>query len=205
VFIAVLNGRSPIREERVEALPAPYLRYTHDGVSLQALGKREIHFPALVPRSHLYHQGTVQVGPGPPAELLDAVDIEAQALARYAEEKPRILSASVTRFLVRAAASDLVMSWLQREAEKSGKPMDPVMRDFIRGLLDSLLAALDRADVRCWNFLPAEVLVALESVPAGIQPVCLEMHGEGNRILRETRTIAVESGRISLVQFFVTD
>jgi hypothetical protein len=58
-------------------------------------------------------------------------------------------------------------------------------------------------DTRSWTLLPAEVLVAVVSAPAGFHEVELSLEGEQPRVL--TRQVMVEEAGFVVVPFFVPD
>ena len=124
-------------------------------------------------------------------------------MTRFEEERPRIMAACVTRLLIRSIATGAAATAVQHGVEKDGKKMDPLARSVVESIFDSILSKIDVPDLRCWNLLPADILVGLDAVPAGEHTVTLQMSGKGNRTLNEK--VTVKEGGLSVVQFFVTD
>jgi len=203
ILIAVMNGQAPIRVSRRTAIPAPLMSITRDGVSVDQLGIKEIHYPELVKRSHRFNRGVVGIGNQVSQQLVRGVDIESQALARFEEERPRIISATVTRLLTRAIIAGALSGAAQAAYERNqGKKMDGWAVFFMNVALDKALSSLDVPDCRCWNFLPAEILVGLVAAPPGEHTVTLQMSGTGGMNL--TAKTEVKAGQLSVVQFYVT-
>ena len=201
VLVVVMNGRAPIRVAQQTRIPAPLMNITHEGVSVAALGLKTVRYPALVRNSHRYHGGRLRIDGGDPRPLVQGVDIEGQALARFQDELPKIIAACVTRLLVRSVVSGAAASAIQ--GKEKGNEQDQFMRSMIEGFIDSALSTLDVPDLRCWNLLPAEILVRLEAAPAGKHTVSLEMtDGTGRTLQKE---VEVKPRGVTVVPFFVTE
>lgn len=204
-LVVVMNGRTPIRVEREIVLTPGQMQYSHDGVTMSAYGKKSIRIPELIPQSHRYRMGRIAIGSDVSMDLIRSVDIETQAMERFNEEKPGIITASITRFLIKAIASEVAAASLEksmRDEDKKEKE-NKALKDFFDSLMFATLDSLDVTDVRCWNFLPAEILVGLVPLPPGDHNVQLTMTGTGSP-LSQSKPITIKAGNLTVVLFFVT-
>ncbi|MFT5286931.1 MAG: hypothetical protein ACI8TQ_003106 [Planctomycetota bacterium] len=190
VLVVVMNGQAPVRKDQEHILGPTNLEYAHDGASMAALGRNSVIVPYLKSRSHLYSSGTATVD-GSTGDLVQVVDIETQAIARFEDELPQIVAATVVRYLVRHGAEAL--------AEEHG---DEDLANIVK-IFSFVAEALDLPDIRCWSLLPAEIMVSIQSAPAGANEVSIQMNGTGSKTMQQT--VQVEEGGIAVAMFFVTE
>ncbi|MFH2001540.1 MAG: hypothetical protein ABIK28_17790 [Planctomycetota bacterium] len=203
-LVLVMNGRVPIRVEKEVIVTGSDLNLEKDGVSMSTLGCKTIRYPELVTQSHRYRMGSLSVDNGAGMDLTRAVDIETQAINRFKDELPKIITACVTRFLTRAIISGAASSAIEEGlTSKDGTKPDPSVKAFFDALIFAALSELDVPDVRCWNLLPAEVFAGLVSLPEGDHQVSITMTGSGE--FRQSRPVTVKAGSMSMLIFYVTE
>ena len=110
-------------------------------------------------------------------------------LSRVAEENhrrqlPQIYQRTLIRASIRSAAAVVGTEALRRSSSRNSRSGVE-----IAGVIGGLLAmtALERADTRCWIFLPGQAHVALAKLPAGAFDATIEYLDDAGRII-DTRS-----------------
>ena len=132
-------------------------------------------FPDLVPAVGSYANAQTRID-GQLVTLDPVTNIGAELVREYAEIKPRIIAAAVTRMISRAVVAEGAR---QAGREIAGKDSGAAA---VAGLLTSfvaegLLVAADKPDTRSWTLLPEKVYVSRARVPAGVHQVDVNLGG----------------------------
>jgi len=210
LLVVVMNGRSPIKVEKQITLNLPDMSRSYQGVPFSALGQNTIRYPEMVRRSHIFRSGRLYIGNRLAANLVQAVDIEGQTMARFDEERGGIIAACMTRLIGRSIIKYGANELMKSENEKKGKQlteeekMQKDLRELLWGSIGLILEALDEPDLRCWRFLPAEILVGLEPAPSGERIVKVEMFGPSAAPHTIEQKVDIKPGKLTVVQFFVS-
>ena len=190
VLVVVMNGQVPIRQDFTYILGPADLAVSHEGTTMAAFGENSIVIPYLQPRSHLYTSGSASVIGGGTSELVQVVDIENQAIARFEHDLPKIIGATIFRYLVRHQVKKVAKD---KADEGVSKWVDA---------FSFVAEALDLPDLRCWSLLPAEIMVSIQPAPVGANEVRIQMNGQGSTT--QQQIVQVEEGGIAVAMFFVT-
>lgn len=200
VLLAAL-GRAPAKTvERVE-IPVSIVRAFHPEVGPHLAGWRLAKFPAVAPRPSAFHDAAAILPDGRRVPAAVVMDVEAQVLARFREERPEMLAKLFSRLAVRVGTVGLAVVTTHKEIRKHTE--QGALGDFLRknaawvagALTNAILDAVDKPDLRCWRHLPRVYRAARFALPAGERRITVEAFGPGGRRVIE-RTVTVEAGKI---------
>ncbi len=200
VLVVALSGRGPTKySERVGPIP---------------LGTIPVHFE--LPRLQKHPSGVegarleVLVGGADPGvmgtrrtERLALVeDLSSVAVENHRRMLPLIYARTVTRYAIKAGISAVVTEGLRRRAHDNDQKLVQIA-GVVGGLV--MLAMTERADLRCWVFLPGQARVALLDLPPGEHRtrVVYESYGGREAYASPWSTIQVkEDGLTSVVAHY---
>lgn len=130
-------------------------------------------YPELTPSGAPYDRGRLWIdGTEHPLEL--ASNLEAEIIAEYADLRPKIIGAAITRLIVRAAAAEAARAAGQQSKSNSG-----LVGFLAAAAVEGSMVAADRPDTRSWTLLPARVYIARVPVAAGAHHLEVEASGPG--------------------------
>jgi len=131
-------------------------------------------FPELVPASGSFTGVQSRVDNG--TIVTDAVtNIGTELVREYAEAKPKIIAAAVTRMISRAVAAEGARQAGRKMAGNSGGAA--LIGGLVSAVAEGALVAADRPDTRSWTLLPEKVYVSRARVPAGNHEVKVQLGG----------------------------
>ncbi len=111
-------------------------------------------------------------------------DLAGVLAADFAEQQPLLLAKSLLRGLAKYAVAKTVKDELKEEDEVLGE---------VAGLVANAgLSLLERADVRCWHLLPADLSVVRLRLPAGSSDLAVELPSRDFRPGRAMKVAPVE-------------
>lgn len=135
-----------------------------------------------------------------PPQIVDLNLVE--DLSRVAEENhkralPLIYQRTLIRALIRSGASFVATEALRRQSSHHDSDFVAFGATMV-GL--AALATLERADVRCWVFLPGQAHVALAKLPAGPFDATIEYLDSAGRVVdtRTTKDLTAEDAPAAL-------
>lgn len=120
-------------------------------------------------------------------------DLAGVLAADFAEQQPLLLAKSLLRGLAKYAVAKTVKDELKEEDEVLGE---------VAGLVANAgLSLLERADVRCWHLLPADLSVVRLRLPAGSSDLAVELPSRDFRPGRamEVGPVEVRPGGVTVV------
>lgn len=189
VLIVGLSGRGPTKvAERIGPIPI-YTWPVYFELPLLVGGSAEV--------------GGVRVvvdpiggsGGGATVQTLDVIeDLRSVATENHRRELPQIYARTYLRSSLKAAAA-FAATEVARSQTRGGGNRDLVtIGGILAGL--ALVAGTEKADLRCWTFLPGRADVGLLKLPAGRHVVRLEYLGRGGGVVYTTpgREIVIEHG-----------
>jgi len=127
-------------------------------------------YPALVASGNRARDASVRVA-GRRVATEPAADFASAVRSEYEDLKPQVIGAALSRLVARAAVAEGTRAGV-REASGSG-PLGLLAALLVEGTL----VGLDKPDTRSWTFLPGQVLVARQHVPAGEHEVLVDVEG----------------------------
>jgi hypothetical protein len=128
---------------------------------------------------------------GKAAPLEQVADFGREIRQEYAELKPRIIGAAISRMIVRAAAAEGVRQGTMAGGGSSGVA-------FLAAILtEFMLVAADKPDTRSWQFLPEKVHIHRSVLPTGTHQVEIQL-GPGNQGL-VTREVELPPGGFAAI------
>ncbi len=139
-------------------------------------------YPELVPSGSLFDHATMRVD-GLSVGMDLASDISAEIVDEYAELKPKIIGAALTRMIARAAAAEGTRAAGRQASEGGG-----IIGFLAAAAVEGTLVALDKPDTRSWTTLPARIYIGRTMVPAGSHQVQVVAGGPGGK---EVHTVDV--------------
>ncbi|MFP8870051.1 MAG: hypothetical protein VCB43_00665, partial [Myxococcota bacterium] len=108
--------------------------------------------------------------------VTDAVtNIGAELVREYAEAKPKIIAAAVTRMISRAVAAEGARQAGRKVAGNAGGAA--LIGGLLSAVAEGVLVAADRPDTRSWTLLPEKIYVSRARVPAGTHEVKVQLGG----------------------------
>jgi len=140
-------------------------------------------YPELVSSTRIARAARVRID-GRAMETEPAARYASAIRSEYEQWKPRILGAALSRLIARAAAAEGARLGIRRA---SGSGLLGLLAAL---LLEGSLVALDQPDTRSWSFLPGEVLIARQHVPAGEHEIEVEIEGIEEPVHRVPITIS---------------
>ncbi len=192
--VAEMNRAS--RERRT------YYRQHEDGV---IIGSTDVDvdlisfaWPAYDLDAHAVAAVTVEVSGSDAVETALIDDLSAIAARDFEEEKPKILVRMIARGLLKYIAV--------LKAEDAGEEAGGKVLGFLAKLGATVAATLtERADLRSWSLLPAELRIARFTLPAGTHVVSLSLVDEhGARRVLDLGQVEIRPGRLTIKTAFVT-
>jgi hypothetical protein len=139
--------------------------------------------PVVKVRATLTPHETSESNPPQIVDLNLVEDLSRVAEENHRRQLPQIYQRTLIRASIRSAASVVGTEALRRGSSR-GNREGVAVAGAIGGL--AALAALERADVRCWVFLPGRAHVALAKLPAGKFDARIEYLDAYGRVI-ETR------------------
>ncbi len=190
VLFVAFSGRGPTKVARRFG-PIPIYTYTVyfelpelEGGSAEADSVRVV-----------FESGPAGTAAGrPPIELSLIEDMRSVAMANHEAQLPLIYARAFLRSSLKAAAVTIGTEAARRGTSKKESAQAAVeIIGIIGGLL--YLTQTEKADLRCWTFLPGQAHVGLASLPPGEHSVRFE-YLRGGRLLYATpaRTMLVGAG-----------
>lgn len=134
-------------------------------------------------RATLTPRNVSEANPPQLVELNLIEDLASVAEENHRRQLPQIYQRTLIRASIRSAASVIGTEALRRSSSRGSREGVQVA-GVVGGLV--ALAALERADLRCWIFLPGQAHVALAKLPAGVFDAKIEYLDAGGRVV-ETR------------------
>jgi hypothetical protein len=179
ILVVVGLGRVPFKvPERIPIGVAIGIVAANVSGDLDVLSRsafKVVIFPELVPAQGSYTSLETRVDDhNVPTD--EVTNIGAELVREYAEIKPKIITAAVTRMISRAIVAE--------GARKAGREIAGADSGAaaVAGLLTSfvaegLLIAADKPDTRSWTLLPEKVYVSRSRVPAGTHEISVDLVG----------------------------
>ncbi len=196
IHVLVLCGRGPFR---VETRADPKDQAWADAMGLAqavwAVHKKRVAFPLLsavkIPALAFYRENPteVHVDVDGREEGVTAVvtDVEATAEAEFKAMRPEIIARALIRRAFKIAVTEGVKAAVRKgEKKESAKNVS----DLLVSLGGLLWISSERADLRCWDLLPASFQVLRLEVPAGVHTVTLRA-GLSGRPTGEPQSVRV--------------
>jgi hypothetical protein len=145
-------------------------------------------FPELVPPLGGYRSARTRVdGATVPMDLV--TDFGAELTREYAEIKPKIIAAAVTRLIARA----VVAEGARHAGKKLGGDGAEGVGLLVGALSEGLLVAADKPDTRSWTLLPNRIFVSRKRVSAGTHHVEVGL-GQGGQAWQSFTVDVQENG-----------
>lgn len=120
-----------------------------------------------------------------------AADISRGVMAEFEAERALVVARTIARGTAKLALTKGVERSLEEKNEVAG---------VIAGLIGNIGSVLlERADTRSWHLLPASLSVARVRLPAGEHALDIELNDFRGGVTSATRTVTVESGRITIL------
>jgi uncharacterized protein len=132
-------------------------------------------------------------------------DLSAIAARTFEEDKPRIIQ----RMLVRAVGKYALVKFGERKAEAAGSRFGGEWGARIAGGAarlggQAVASATERADIRSWSSLPAEIRVARFALAPGEHKVSLTVvDGSGQERVVDLGTVKIAAGKVAVRSAFV--
>ncbi len=179
LHVLVLCGRGPFR---VETTADPKDQAWADAMGLAqviwAAHRKHLAFPLLsavkIPALAFYKENPteVHVDVDGREEGVTAVvtDVEATADAEFKAMRPEIIARALVRRAFKVAVTEGVKAVVRKGEKKKARKN---LSDFLISLGGLLWISSERADLRCWDLLPASFQVLRLEVPAGVHTVTL--------------------------------
>jgi hypothetical protein len=185
VLVVALSGRAPTRTvERVGPIPI---------LSLPVY----LELPRLVTHPSLVKGARVWVEGGSEALELDLIeDLSAVAEENHRRQLPQIYARTVLRYILKASGTMVATEAVARRQSREDRDLVRVLGG-LAGL--GLLMATERADLRCWSFLPGQARVGLLSLEEGRHRITVEFTGLGGTIERREMEVEARSGQLRAV------
>jgi hypothetical protein len=153
-----------------------------DGLSLDKPGVLfTFAFPRCVRQERIVHRGTLVIDGMEAGEMAALDDLEATAFAVYEKELgPTLIKAAFRTYLKTVAQTKLA----------DGDDGKAIAFDVI----GKLFAAVDRADTRSWQTLPAEIVFYRMECPPGRHTVRVEYFGKDGESVGASSEVEFETG-----------
>jgi hypothetical protein len=184
VLLVALAGRGPIkRAQRIGPIP---------------LGDIPVYFELPLLRTFPAQTASVRVtltptgaGAAQTVELNFIEDLGRVASENHRRQLPLIYTRTLIRAALKSAASFVVTEAVRKG---QGGPRRDADGEAILSVLAGLavIAATERADLRCWTFLPGQAFVGLASAPPGTYDVTTAYLGAQGQTLDETTQRGVQ-------------
>ncbi len=198
LLVVALSGRGPTKyPERVGPIPLGTVPIYFE------LPRLEVH-PSVVTAARVEVRpvnGSEQSEPtAHPLALVE--DLNSVAVANHERILPLIYTRTLIRVAAKAAASATVTELARRDAKDKDQDLVQVV-----GVLGGLffMGATEKADVRCWMFLPGQAHVGTLDLPDGEHEIRVVYQSAGGSAASETpwQKVTVERGRLtSVITYF---
>jgi hypothetical protein len=173
ILIVAGTGRVPYKvPERLKIGAAIGLYgayFTGDLGVLERSATKVLVFPKLVPALGTVNRTASARVDGVDVLMEEVTDLGAEVEREYAAIKPKIITAALTRFAVRAAAAEGVRIGCEEAA--------PGFASLCAIAFEATMVALDKPDTRSWTMLPQKFFVSRVRVAAGQHEVQVAMGG----------------------------
>jgi hypothetical protein len=197
IFGLHLNGRAPVKEPDLIALPMP------DGFVVK------LAFPSYKPVPKTIVGARFYAKPLEDDTTFQASFSMAEPIGRIAKEnledrKGRI----VVKTLARVTAKYLAVKAAQRAAQEAGGRDYGALAGFLTGITGNILAfASEEPDLRSWRTLPAEILISKLILEPGTYEFWAECYDASGRVIRKVELGERElaPGEKILLQFRTTE
>ncbi len=196
VHVLVLCGRGPFR---VETAADPEDQAWADAMGLAqavwSVHRKKTAFPMIstvrIPALAFYKENPteVHVEVDGREEGVTAVvtDVEATAEAEFKAMRPSIIARALLRRALKIAVTEGVKAAVRKTQKKESRK---AFSDLLVSLGGLLWISAERADLRCWDLLPASFQVLRLEVPAGIHRITLRA-GLSGRVVGRPQSVRV--------------
>ena len=137
-------------------------------------------FPRCIKQERIVRRGRLVIDGVEAGEMSPLDDLEATAYAAYEKDLGATLLKAAFRTYLKTAAQT-----------KLAKGDDA--KGFVFDVLGKALAAVDRADTRSWQTLPAEIAFYRMECPPGKHTIQIRYFGEGNELVGASKTIELST------------
>ncbi len=203
VLVVALSGRCPTKEVlRIGPIPIfdwpvyfelPVLR----GGSAEAASARVVVAPAGAPGETGSSAASEYPGATESHPLAFVEDMRSVATENHKRELPFIYARALLRSSIKAGASFAATQAVRHNTRnREGRSNNAAVIGSVLGGL-AFVALTERADLRCWTFLPGQAHVGLLRLPPGAHRVRVEYLSSSGGVLYSTpwRTITVPTRR----------
>ncbi len=149
-------------------------------------------FPSIVPQPRLVHYAALVVDGVEAGEMKPLDDLEATAVAAYRKDLgPTLIKAAFRTYLKTLAQTKLSKG-------DTGK-------DLAFDALGKVLSAVDRADTRSWQTLPAEIRMFRMECPPGVHTVSARYFDEWGRVVGVSSEVTTRESRDAKTVVFLVE
>ncbi len=187
ILTVVCLGRAPFKvPERIPVGAAIGIAGSYISGDPAVLGytvTKVLVYPELIQQAATFSGASVAID-GRPSTLELVTDFGAEISAEYAEMKPKIIGAALSRMIVRAAAAE----GARAAGEQAGGDAGSILGWLAALFTEATLVAFDKPDTRSWGLLPERVLVSRTTVTPGRHAVDVDLVGYSS----ERRAVEVD-------------
>lgn len=140
-----------------------------------------LELPRLVEQPSEVAAARVRINGGPAGETLNLIeDFNAVASENHRRQLPLIYQKTLIRYLIKAGITVGLTEGVQSQHGNN----DEQWIRMVGGLVGlGLLMATERADLRCWTFLPGQARVATLKLPPGVHTLSVEYLADNGAVL----------------------